>query len=92
MAVLLLWGSDAEALLEAIHATAAVHQLLLAGEEGVALGANFNPQFLLGGAGFKGFAAHAAHDGLLVLGMDLFLHFDFHLFCPYTSGFMGGVP
>ena len=74
------YGLHTETLLEAINAAAAVNQLLLAGEEGMALRADFNPQFLLGGAGLKGFAAHTADDALFVLGMDLFLHSIFTSF------------
>ena len=73
-----------ETLLEAIHTSAAVHQLLLAGKEGMALGANFNLQFRLGGTGFERLAAHATDDRLAILGMDLFLH-DFHLFCACSD-------
>jgi len=63
-------------LLEAIHTAAGIHQLLLAGEEGVTLGADVHAHLLLDGAGFKGLAAYAAHSGFLVLGMDVFLHGD----------------
>ena len=83
----LLVQQIAVALLELIHTTAGVHQLLLAGVERVALGANFNLQLLLGRAGREGLAAHAAHDRLAVLGMDAFLH-CFHLFCACLIGFM----
>ena len=89
--MLLLWGLHTEALLEAIDAAAAIHQLLLAGEEGMALGADFNTQFLLGGTGLESFTAHAAHDGLFVLGMDLFLH-SISPLLPCNLGFMGGSP
>ena len=58
---------------------ARVNELLLAGEERVALGADFNLQLLLGRAGGEGLAAYAADDCFAVLGMDAFLH-DFHLF------------
>ena len=63
---------DAETLLEAIDASAGIHQLLLAGEERMALGADINLQLLLRAAGFKRLTAHAANDGLAVLGMDSF--------------------
>ena len=69
-------------LLELVHAAAGVHQLLLAGEVGVALGADFNLQFLLGGTGGESLTAYATDDGLAVLGMDAFLH-CFHLFCAF---------
>ena len=89
-AVLLLWGLHAETLLEAIDAAAAIHQLLLAGEERMTLRANFDPQLLFGGAGFERFAAHAAHDSLLILGMDLFLHAISPLLLLTDDGFIGG--
>ena len=75
----LLFGSHAVALLEAIHTAAGVHQLLLAGKERVALGADFNAQLLLGRARHEGIAAHAGNGRLLILRMNAFLH-DFHLF------------
>ena len=65
---------EAEALLEAIDAAAAVHQLLFAGVEGVALRANFNTHFRFGGTGLESLAANATNDALAILGMDLFLH------------------
>ena len=65
---------DAETLLEAIDASAGIHQLLLAGEERMALGADINLQLLLRAAGFKRLTAHAANDGLAVLGMDSFFY------------------
>ena len=45
----------------------------------MALGANFNTDVLLGGAGGKSVTTSAADRGLLVVGMDTFLHFV-HLF------------
>ena len=44
----------------------------------MALGADIHAHFLLHGTGFKGLAAHAAHDRFAVLRMDVFLH-GFHL-------------
>ena len=70
----LLVQQIAVALLELVHAAAGNHQLLLAGVERVALGADFNLQLLLGGAGGECFTAYAANDCLTVLGMDAFLH------------------
>ena len=63
-----------ETLLEAINTSAGVYQLLLAREEGVALGANVNDDILLGGAGLNDIAAGTADRGLLVLGMDALFH------------------
>ena len=65
---------DAVLLVELIHTAAGVDQLLLAGEEGVALGADFNGDVLLGGTGLDHIAAGAANGGLLVIGMDTLLH------------------
>ena len=74
---------DAVALLEAIDTAAGVNQLLLAGVERVALGADFNAQLLLGGTGDESVAADAGHGNLLILRMDAFLHV-FHLFFRNT--------
>ena len=77
---MLFWHGlfDIETLLKAIHASAAVHQLLLAGVEGVALGANFDLQLALDGAGFERLTAHATDGRLAIFGMDLL----FHAFSP----------
>ena len=63
-----------QAALEAIHTAASIHQLLLAGIEGMALGADVHAHFLADRAGLKGLTADAAHGGLAVIGMDVFLH------------------
>ena len=65
---------DAVLLVELINTAAGVDQLLLAGVEGVAVGADFNGDVLLGGAGLDDGAAGASDGGLLILGMDSFLH------------------
>ena len=70
---------QAETLVEAIDTSTGVNQLLLAGIERVALGADFNTNLLLGGAGGESVATGATDRGLFVLGMDTFLHFV-HLF------------
>ena len=70
---------ESEALLEAIHASTRINQLLLAGIEGMALGADIHLHLLLGGAGLEGLTAYAANDAFTVLGMDSFLH------CCFTS-------
>ena len=69
----------AKTLVEAINTSTGVNQLLLAGIERVALGADFHTNVLLGRTGGKDIAAGAADGGLFVLGMDTFLHFV-HLF------------
>ena len=65
---------DAVLLVELINAAAGVDQLLLAGVEGVALGADLNRDVGLGGAGLDDGAASALDGGLLVFRMDSFLH------------------
>jgi len=67
-----------ETLFEAVNASAGIDQLLLAGEEGVALGADFNFQLRLDRPRLKRLTAYATDDGLAILGMDLF----FHAFSP----------
>ena len=75
-----------EALLETIHTAAGVNQLLLAGIERMALGADINLHLFLGGAGFKSFTAYAANHALSILGMNVFLHCFFHLFRVCNGG------
>ena len=70
---------QAKTLVEAINTSTGVNQLLLAGIERVALGADLNTNVLLGRTGSKDIAAGTADGGLFVLGMDTFLHFV-HLF------------
>ncbi len=70
---------QAKALVETVDTSTGVNQLLLAGIERVALGADFNPDVLLGGAGRKDIATGTANCGLFVFGMDTFLHLV-HLF------------
>ena len=77
---MLFWHGlfDIETLLEAIHASTGIDQLLTAGVEGVALGANFDLQLALDGAGFERLTAHATDGRLAIFGMDLL----FHAFSP----------
>ena len=70
---------QAESLVEPINTSTGVNQLLLAGIERVALGADFNADVLLGGTGRKDVATGAANRSLFVIGMDTFLHVV-HLF------------
>ena len=65
---------QAETLVKTIDTSTGVNQLLLAGIERVALGADFNTDILLGRAGGKSVTAGAADGGLLVFGMDAFSH------------------
>ena len=70
-----------DSLLELIHTSAGVYKLLLAGEEGMALGADFNLHLAaLGGLGLYRFAACASDDAGLVIRMDSVFHFFLPLF------------
>ena len=70
---------NAESLVKPINTSTGVNQLLLAGIERVALGADFDLDITLGRAGGKGIATSATDSGLLVLRMDAFSHVV-HLF------------
>ena len=60
---------------EALDAAGGVDQLLLAGKEGVAGGADFHADVaLVGGTGHKGVAAGTVHAGFVVSRMDGWLH------------------
>ena len=65
---------QAELLVEAADTAASVHDLLLAGKKGVALGTNFHSDVALGGAGLNDIATGAPDGGLIILGVDAFLH------------------
>src|SRR5215203_3732540 len=60
--------------LETLDATAGVHELLLAGVERMALGADLHVQLQLGRPGQKLVPARAVHRGENVFGMDFRLH------------------
>ena len=72
-------SASVETLVEALDASAGIDQLLLAGEEGVALGADFNTEIRDGRTGLDGVAAGAPDNGGLIIGMNFLFHF-FHLF------------
>ena len=60
---------------EALDAAGGVDQFLLAGEEGVASGADFDADVaLVGGTGHKSVAAGTVHAGFVVSRMDGWLH------------------
>src|SRR3954469_18897203 len=64
----------AELLAEPLHAAGGVDELLLAGEERVAIAANVDRQLLLRAAGLKRVAACAVNGADLVLGVNLLFH------------------
>ena len=72
-----------ELLIELLNASAGVDQFLLACIEGVTFGANFNRYVFLRRACFNNFAASTPNCGLLVVGMDTFLHYV-HLFHEFS--------
>ena len=74
-----LYSLKTKFLLEAVDASAGIHELLFAREVRMALGTNFDADIALGRAGLDNFAASAADRGLLIFRMDSFLHSE-HLF------------
>ena len=68
----------AQTLLELVNASACINELLLAGEERMALGADFNLQIALGGARLDFCAASTLDGALFIFGMDLILHVENH--------------
>ena len=65
---------DAVLLVELVNAAAGVNELLLAGVERVALGADLDGDVLLRGAGLVHGAAGAADRGRLIIRMDTVFH------------------
>ena len=63
-----------ELLVELGHASAGIHQLLLARKEGVTLRADFHLDILLGRTCLNHITAGASNRSLLIIGMDSFLH------------------
>jgi len=59
---------------EGIHTAFGIHQLLLAGKEGVAFGTDADRRFGSRGENFKLVAAGTAYDAFLKLGMDIRFH------------------
>ena len=78
----MLFAGGFEALFEAVDTSAAVYQLLLAGEERVAVGADFNVYVFFCGAGFDGVTAGTGDGGFFVFWMDVF-----HWFVPLLSSY-----
>ena len=75
-----------ETLLEAIHASACINQLLLAGVERMALAANFDTDLRLRGTGLDDVAAGAGDGAIHIIRMDAFLHCNFTSFWIMTYG------
>ena len=66
-----LLACSLESLLELVKTSAGVNKLLLTGEEGMALGANFNSDLAaLGGLSGNGLTASAADYALLIIRMN----------------------
>lgn len=71
----LLDGRPLVLALEAFDASSGVHQLLFAGKEGMAMGADFDVDVaLVGRAGLEGFPASTDDTDFIVNGMDFGLH------------------
>ena len=76
---LLLRGSQSS--LELVNASACVNELLLTGEEGMALGADINSLLAaLGGSGLYDLTACATNGASLILRMDSVFHVHVPLF------------
>jgi hypothetical protein len=74
----LLGHAHAVFLAELVHAAGRVHDLLLAGVKRMALGADFNVQWLVqGGTGFEFIAATAGYVNFFVFGMAFGFHGGF---------------
>ena len=70
---------ETELLVETADTATGVHHLLLTSVEGVTLGAHFDTDVFLSGAGLDHVAAGAPDGGLLIVGVEAFLHY-IHLF------------
>ena len=80
----------AKAAIEAVHTSAGIDQLLLASVERMALGADFNVDLGLGGAGLDHVAARAGDGAVNVIGMDTLFHLRFTSFLVLTN--WGHIP
>ena len=76
--------AQTKTLVEAVHTAAGIVQLLLTGEERMALGTNFHADVLLGRAGRDHITAGTGDGGLLVIGMDALFH-SCHLFREFID-------
>ena len=63
---------------ESLDSTGCIDELLLASKEGVAIGADFKPDFGLCGARLPGLATRAMHGRLHIFRMNIGLHFLDH--------------
>jgi hypothetical protein len=59
---------------KSLNASGRIDQLLLAGIEGMALGANFDPDFAFCRTRKDLIAAGALYERLMILGVNVFLH------------------
>ena len=72
----------AKAAIEAVHTSAGIDQLLLASVERRALGADFNVDLGLGGAGLDQVSARAGDGAANEVGIEtLFDSFSLHVWC-----------
>ena len=66
---------DVVLVLELLDTAAAIDELLLAGEERMALRANVEPDLVLYGPGHECISASASYLAILIIRMDSFFHF-----------------
>jgi hypothetical protein len=62
--------------LKLFHPSGTVDEFLFSGKKRVALGANFHPDFIFGGSGFKGIAAGTDYLAFFIIRMDIFSHIN----------------
>jgi hypothetical protein len=60
---------------ETLDPTGCIHQFLLAGKKGMALGTDFNTDVRFGRSHFNGAATGTFNGRILVFGMDICFHF-----------------
>lgn len=65
---------ETETLLETVNTSTGIYDLLLAGEEGMTLGADFNADVLSGRTSLNDIAASASYGSCFILGMQILFH------------------
>lgn len=80
---LLRFNASVETSVESVNTATGIYQLLSAGKERMAFGANFNPDVLFGGTGLKLCTTGATNGRFFVVGMDSLFHWVSHLFPLY---------
>ena len=77
---------EAVFLIKPFYTSIGGHEPLTTGEERMAFGANFNPEFIFHRTAFEFIAACAFYHYTFVFGMNSFFHPVFISFCPASRG------